>query len=388
MSFRLQLLLVLALFVATGFGQAPVDVGHKRTLHSAVLNEDRTFQVCLPASYHWALDRSYPVLYILDGESHFLHAAGSATFLASKGEIPELIVVAITSTVRIRDYTQTDWSSHWVGGGGAEHFKRFLSTELIPAIERTYRTNRYRILWGHSAGGQFVLYALSSEPSLFNAYIALSPSLDWDNNLPQRSLEQALQQTDSLRAFLYFAWSDDSGQALADDQRLQETVEKNAPKGFRWATRGFPDETHTSIPLVAHIDGLRRLYAGYRFPDDLLEKGLAYAEHHFGEVSGRVGYTIPVPEDVVNNLGYEELAKGNVHEAIELFKRNTRRNPHSANALDGIADAYDRAGMRNEAMAAMKKAVDLATRYKDPNLRYFTEHLKRRKSKPAPALPK
>lgn len=383
MRYRLHLLLLLALVVPASFGQTPVVVGHKRTIHSAVLNEDRTFQVSLPASYHWALDRSYPVLYVLDGESHFLPTSGSVNFLASKGEIPELIVVAITSTVRIRDYTQTDWSSHWVGGGGAGQFRKFLSTELIPVIERTYRTNRYRILSGHSAGGQFALYALTSEPALFNAYIALSPSLDWDNNLPQRSLEESFQHTDSLRAFLYFAWSDDSGQALAHDLRLKETLEKNAPRGFRWVAKGFPDETHISIPLLAHIDALRQLYAGYRFHDDLLEKGLAYAEEHFGGVSARVGYVIPVPEDVVNNLGYEQLAQGDLQGAIALFKRNIQHNPHSANAFDGMADAYDRAGMRKEAMAAMKKAVDLATRYKDPNLGYFTEHLTKLKSRSA-----
>ena len=70
--------------------------------------------------------RSYPVLYVLDGESNFIHTVGSLSFLSSQGEIPELIVVAITSTVRIRDFTQTDWSSHWIGGGGAKNFKSFL----------------------------------------------------------------------------------------------------------------------------------------------------------------------------------------------------------------------------------------------------------------------
>ena len=69
--------------------------------------------------------------------------------------------------------------------------KVFLSKELIPNIEKDYRTNSYRILSGHSASGQFVLYTLTSEPTLFNAYFAVSPSLDWDNNLPQRSLEES-----------------------------------------------------------------------------------------------------------------------------------------------------------------------------------------------------
>ena len=85
-----------------------------------------------------------------------------------------MIVVAVASTVRIRDFTQTDWPTAWVGGGGAGNFKRFLSTAL-PWVDRTYRTDGFRALSGHSAGGQFVLYCLTAEPALFQAYIALSP---------------------------------------------------------------------------------------------------------------------------------------------------------------------------------------------------------------------
>jgi predicted alpha/beta superfamily hydrolase len=173
------------------YSQEQITIGQKKVIHSNILNEDRTYQVYLPASYNWALDRSYPVLYVLDGESNFLHTIGSVSFLSAQGEIPELIVVAITSKIRIRDFTQTDWSSHWIGGGSAKKFKSFLSEELIPKIEKDYRTNTFRILSGTSASGQFALYALTSEPSLFNAYIVVSPSLYWDNELPQRSLEES-----------------------------------------------------------------------------------------------------------------------------------------------------------------------------------------------------
>jgi uncharacterized protein len=357
-----------------GFGQDRVVIGQKQTIHSNILQEDRTYQIYLPESYHWALDRSYPVLYVLDGESNFLHTVGSVNFLSSHGEIPELIVVAITSTVRIRDFTQTDWSSHWIGGGGAINFKSFLSEELLPTVEKDFRTNRFRILSGHSAAGQFTLYCLSSQPSLFNAYFAISPSLDWDNNLPQRSLEESFINTDSLRSFLYVARSDDAGQALADYLKLVETLESKSPKGFRWFSKAFSDETHSSIPLLAQIDALRQLYNGYRLHNDLLINGIEFAEKHFEGVSNKVGYKILVPEDIINNLGYEELEKGEIKEAILIFKRNIRQNPNSANAFDSLADAYEEAGMWNEAIESSERAVELAGKYNNPNLNYFIEH--------------
>ena len=276
--------LSLSLCVVEARAIDPVTVGQAQSIHSAVLNEDRQYQVYLPDSYAWAKDRRYPVLYVLDGKTHFVHTAASVGFLAAQSEIPEMIVVAITSTVRVRDFTQTDWPSAWVGGGGANSFKRFLSAELMPRINGAYRTDGFGILSGHSAGGQFVLYCLTSEPSLFNAYIALSPSLDWDDNLPQRSLQKSFESTPNLPAFLYVARSDDSGRALADYDNLVKTLKTTSPGRFRWHSQAFPNETHVSIPLLAQIDALRHVYGGYRFQDDLLERGFSFAQRHFETV--------------------------------------------------------------------------------------------------------
>lgn len=362
-TFMFQLMLLVC--ASAGAGE-PVTIGESRRIHSALLNEDREYQVSLPDSYKWAKDRRYPVLYVLDGKTHFVHSAGSVSFLASQGEIPELIVVAVASTVRVRDFTQTDWPSHWIGGGGAENFKRFLSKELIPEVDLNYRTDGFRILSGHSAGGQFALYCLTSEPTLFQAYFALSPSLDWDDNLPQRSLEKSFESTHSLPAFLYVARSDDSGRPLADYDRLVEMLKTKSPQGFRWYSQPFPEETHGSIPLLAQVDALRHLYSGYRFHQDLLEKGFSFAQQHFQDVSRTVGWPLAIPEDVINGLGYAALSDGKTDDAIALFKRNVEANPNSADAYDSLTDGYASAGKWADAARAADKAVALAIEFTIP----------------------
>ena len=363
-------LLLLGSGTAAG-ADGPVVIGETRRIHSTVLNEDRVYRVSLPESYGWAKDRRYPVLFLLDGQTHFLHVAGSVGYLAQQGDIPEMIVVGLDSTVRIRDFTQTDWPSVWVGGGGAGNFKRFVSTELIPDVDKTYRTDKFRVLSGHSAGGQFALYSLTSDPSLFRAYFAISSSLDWDNNLPQRSLEQSLKATRELKAFLYVARSDDSGKPLADYERLVKTLKDNSPQGFRWFERAYPDETHGSVALLAHIDALRQLYAGYRFHPDMAAKGLPFAEQHFRDVSKKVGWTFAVPEGVINELGYAALSQGKAQDAIALFKRNVEANPNSANAHDSLSDGYAKAGMWKEAASASDRAAALAGEFDLPNRSEF-----------------
>jgi predicted alpha/beta superfamily hydrolase len=379
MRFRILsiLLCVFVLMARVTAVAGPVVIGQTERIHSATLDEDRTYRVYLPDSYGWAKDRRYPVLYLLDGKQHFVHTAAAVGYLVAAGEIPEMIVVAIDSTVRIRDFTQTDWPSMWIGGGGAGKFKRFLSAELIPKIEQTYRTNGFRVLSGHSAGGQFALYCLTAEPSLFQAYFALSPSLDWDDNLPQRSLEKSFTGTRELKAFLYVARSDDSGRALADYERLVETLKTKSPQGFRWHSQPFPDETHVSAPLLAQIDALRRLYAGYRFHDDLLGKGFAFAEQHFQAVSKTVGWPITIPEDVIDNLGHAALADQKTQEAISLFKRNVDGNPDSARAYDSLAEGYAEAGMWKDAATAEERAVALATEFDLPDRSYFIKQLEK-----------
>lgn len=371
------LLFLFFLFGASAHAGEPVLIGQSYRLHSTVLNEDREYRVHLPDSYAWAKDRRYPVLYLLDGEKEFMHTAAAVSYLAANGEIPEMIVVAIVSTVRIRDFTQTDWPSRWIGGGGAGNFKRFLSAELIPALSRAYRTDGFRVLSGHSAGGQFALYCLTTEPSLFNAYFALSPSLDWDDNLPQRSLEKAFAATRRLSGFLYVARSDDAGRALADYDRLVLTLKTKSPAGFRFFDQPFPNETHINVSLLAGIDALRRLYAGYRLHPDLYEKGFAFAQQHFREVGNTVGWPLGVPEAVINDLGYEALSAGKLDEAIALFQRNVEANPNSANAFDGLADGFAKAGRLREAAQAADRSSELATKFALANRAYFLQQSKK-----------
>jgi predicted alpha/beta superfamily hydrolase len=89
------------------------------------------------------------------------------------------------------------------------------------------------VLSGVSADRLFAVYCLVTEPSLFRAYFALSASLDWDHNWPQRMLEKAFESTRSLQAFLYVARSDDFGRPLEDYERLVQTLKSKSPQGFR-----------------------------------------------------------------------------------------------------------------------------------------------------------
>lgn len=368
----LSLLLLASVRPATAKDLETID------LVSAVLGEPRHVEVRLPASYAWAPERRYPVLYLLDGQTHGAHAIASSDFLAAQGQLPELIVVSVHSTIRVRDFTQTDWPQAWIGGGGAANFTRFLTTELIPRIERDYRTLRtppFRILAGHSASGQYVLHQLATAPATYHAYLALAPSLDWDGQLPIRELESALARTDRPSRFVYFAYGDDREQALSADERLARALAAAAPGTLRVRVRSFPEETHSALPLLGIVDALRSLYAGYAIPEDLAAKGLPAVDAHFAALSARLGIPVAVPESALNEVGYELLGSDRVTEAIAVFERAARENPSSANAWDSLAEALARGARWDDALQASGRAVELAVRFDLPDRASFERNL-------------
>ena len=176
--------------------------------------------------------------------------------------------------------------------------------------------------------------------------------------------------------FLYFAYGDDAGQALADDREL-ETALGQAPPSLRWKARAYPGETHSSLPLVAQIDALRSLYEGYRYHNDWLGRGAAAADAHYAALSTRLRWPVPTPEHVLNSLGHEALRKNRKAEAIRLFERSTSTNPGSAAAYDGLAEAYAKAGRRSDASKAAATAARIASDPGHPNHPYYRENAKK-----------
>ena len=374
------LLAVLAALMFSGLqvcAGEPVVIGERMQIASSVLNEERAYSVALPPSYATEPARRYPVLYLLDAQDMFAHVSAVVDQLSRYGDIPEMLVVGVDSTARLRDLTPTDWSQMNGEDGGGPKFKRFLGEELIPRIDRAYRTDDYRILFGHSLGGLFALYSATDPASPFRAHLAIAPTLDWDAHWALRQAEAGFGGKRSAQAFLYVARGDDLGQALADFDGFVAAVRKHAAPDLRVHAAAFPDEMHVTIPLVAAIDALRQLYAGYRLHPDDADKGLAYADEHFAKVSKNMGITLPMPETVVNDFGYGLLGKDKVDEAIAAFERNVKQFPQSANAADSLADGYAKAKRWNDALRSSQRALELAEAQKSSNLEYFRTQVKR-----------
>ena len=254
---------------------SPVVIGETVHLQSNILKESRSLLISKPAGYDNSTDR-YPVLYLLDGETHFHFTTGIASFLAENDRIPKMLLVGIVSGGRARrTHDLTPPSAAEIdnrfspGNGGADAFLSFMADEVIPFVDKTYRTRPYRMLVGHSFGGLFGIYALITKPNLFGAYIAADPSLYWNNEAVVAQAESFFSNTKSLQADLYMAASSDSGKVPSAAARLVAALGKTAPAGFRWNFDWMKQEDHLSIPLPSIYRGLETIFEEWRLPDSL-----------------------------------------------------------------------------------------------------------------------
>ena len=387
---------------ASCFGQTPPDnlthpasadnsirIGKTDELFSKVLHEQRRVLVSLPGSYYdtYFYKRRYPVVYLLDGDSHFYSVTAMIKQMSEDGGLafPEMIVVAILNTDRNRDLTPTRDTTEFRMGRGADNhsgggpkFMDFLANELIPHIDSAYPTAPYRVFIGHSLGGLMAVDALVNHPGLFNGYLAIDPSMWWDKARLLRQVQTG--QVDFHGASLFLAGANslqpglDTVSVMKDTATvfsrhmqsifgLRNTLLRADHLYFGW--KYYPEYNHNSVPLVAEYDGLRNLFDFYRFDlrhdelEDPAFKGDTLLAAHFAAISRRMGYTVSPPEVMVNGIGYTLLAHGQASRSYYYFHLNMENYPNSFNVYDSMGDWYLAQGQKEMAKKSWEKALSL-----------------------------
>lgn len=347
-------------------------IGNMDSLHSNILGETRKIWVHVPGSQRDGIfsQVKYPVLFLLDAPDHFHAVTGMIKHMSGNTISPEMVVVGIPNTDRTRDLTPTHVnvvfgdSTFSRTSGGGDAFLEFMEKELIPYVENQYPVTGYRTFVGHSFGGLMAVYALYTKPELFNNYVAIDPSLWWDDLVMLDMADSVFTNTDfkGKAMFVGVANTMEEGMEIADVQSdtsqstrhirsILKFVELAPEKGknltFGW--KYYADDDHGSVPLITEYDALRFLFPWYRlkgldkfFPPDSKETAqslIKLIDSHYAQVSDHFGYEVLPPEQTINSLGYNFMQR-KPEFAFELFDLNIRNYPHSANVFDSMGDYY------------------------------------------------
>jgi uncharacterized protein len=239
------------------------------TLHSDVLNENRTITVQLPKSYNTSPDKQYPVIYRLDGKRNIPLISAVLERLQDVNAAPEVIIVAIENTDRLRDFypTVNQEPQGPVGiGGGAPKFLSFIENELIPFVDKKYRTHDFKIIAGASAGGVFVLYALQTNPELFRAHLAYSAAVWWNYGASVKSTKAFMSETKNIDNYLYMNIGEESGFMRQRYDDLHSFISSNTPNGLTFISDEFGTVPHGLTSVAGIFNAYHQLFLPLRMP--------------------------------------------------------------------------------------------------------------------------
>lgn len=383
-----------------------IVIGKIDSVYSTILNEQRKAWIYTPDMTSGFRDstKHYPVVYLLDGDAHFTSVTGLIQQLSQVNGntvYPEMIIVAIPNTDRTRDLTPTHITSDppmmdsnfSKGTGGGENFVSFIEKELMPHIDSVYPTEPYRILIGHSFGGLTVMNVLTNHTTLFNAYIAIDPSMWYDKERFLAATEKKLleKKYDGRKLFVGIANTMSEGMTLDKLRKdttsgtrhirsiiaLDKFLKANPQNGLKYAGKYYSDDDHGSVPLASEYDGLRFIFDYYRLKldakdfEDSSAAIVAKYKSHYDIVSKEMGFKVSPPEMAINSLGYYVMSKKQYTKAAALFEMNIANYPNSSNVYDSYGDLF----------AAQKDTLNAITNYKKALSIQYAEETKQKVNK-------
>ena len=368
-------------------------IGLTDSLYSKSLGEYRTFWVDVPESYNPEYPTKYPVVFVLDGGEH-MNAVKTVHRYYSGGYIPEMIIVGVSNrNNRTRDLTTSKIStsrgqSYNQETGGADKFIQFIGNELIPYIEVNYPATDYRTLIGHSYAGLFTINALVHYPDLFDNYLAIDPSLDWDNQKLLNQSKEIFKNKSFKGKSLFISLGgqlhlQDYGVTI--DNVMEDTSEftlfarsnieffqlaensKQSELNLRW--KYYESDIHGTIPLPSILDGLIYFFNWYPIegtdkfnsPETPIEELVTLVKNRELKLAKHFGYAVPpFEEGLFNMLGYMNMDMGQIKKSLAFFQMGIEYYPKSANAYDSIADYHEAQNDNVKALEFVTKAYEIS----------------------------
>ena len=242
------------------------------TIPSSKMQEDREVTIVLPASYEKDTNKSYPLLVLLDGDYLLNPFQGVIDYGVYWDEIPETIIVAIHQNKKGERYSDTEVNpANGLPVEKGSKFFEFIAQELMPSIEKEYRTTSFKMIAGHDVTANYLNYFLLKEQPLFNAYIAISPELSsgMEKQIPER--------LKAINEPFYYYVSTANGDLKKMQKRildLDTAIKLVAKNSLNYKFDNFKTASHYSSVLYAIPEAFYQFYAIYQpiSPSEFSEK--------------------------------------------------------------------------------------------------------------------
>ena len=394
--------LLLLLFVTNLYSQAngiaSVEI-IRAPIVSKILNEAREYQVYLPPSYHMSSQNSYPVAYLIDGDYNFHTYTGIIELLSSvSGTIPEMIVVGISDKGNAQYRENCAPNTNDEQSGNANNFMDFIEEELKVEINKKYRTSSFDLILGHSLGGLFTTNFMLQRPEVFDVYIAIDPSLWWNDYTLISEADNILKTRDEWTSKYIATLAETKGMGV---QQIIGVLDKYDPAEAHWSFYHYPEENHGSVALPSIKDALTEVFSDWELSRDEFYQltGPKEVMGHYRELNTKYNTNFSLPAGSLGNIVYfyfrkdqqkdltimeqeikthfpsslnefyEQWARNlveneNYAEAEKQYEKSITFNQNALRSYEGLSKMYVKTGRLSEARKASNKALQLGKELK------------------------
>jgi predicted alpha/beta superfamily hydrolase len=335
--------------------QDDVIIGKYRKFDSAILGGEVTYLEHLPNGYEKS-GKTYPVLYTMNGQitSQFANDAATLDNL-SNDRAPDMILIGISNSGMAGNYWSCPNDSGFVIGG--EEFSAFLKDELIPEINKNYRTNGYQILAGQSNTGLFVMYSFLSYPELFNAYIVASPMFGWCPDFFINKTKSFLAEHPDLNKMLYISYGDlDYVQVLHYINDFKDIL-KQSPENLKWKVELINNASH--VPFATLNNALLFFFSGCTINAERRNLSVPELISYFETLSEEYGFPVYPKAGVLFDMTFDLADEQKTDQAIDMNKYLISLYPDSEFYFYYLGKLYQKKGSVELAKENYNKALGI-----------------------------
>ncbi|WP_299121671.1 alpha/beta hydrolase-fold protein [uncultured Tenacibaculum sp.] len=316
------------------YSQSPMNTVF--SIQSEAFKEIREFKVHLPKKMK--TNEHLPVIFIFDAQwnPYYKLLTSTIDYLTEIKEFPRSIIVGIKNKKRQYELTPAPVNEDWKipSLGGAKFLEKHLTNEVIPFLKTKYNIADFRIGIGHSLGGTFVLNSLTDNPKLFNAYIAISPNLQLDDEEVVLKLQRNITKIKKLNSYFYVTMGTSGNtdiQFLPPVKKLDSVLKFHKSKNLDWNFKILKNYNHATTPLESTHLALQDLSKRWKISPkqreeiinskNVLQNFMLFYE----KLSNWTGYTvIPQKHDYYNFIA--ALEKNKKHKDIIKLAKNAIEN--------------------------------------------------------------
>lgn len=240
-----------------------ISIAQKKTetIDSNKLGKSRQISIILPPSYEFESDKKYPVIYLLDGEYMMDPFNGSLQYGYYFDDLPEVILVGIHQGKNNDRIIDSKADEEGLPTEKSGNFYEFIASELIPYINKNYRTVSYKVIAGHDSTAGFLNFFLYKDNPIFDGYISLCPDLAYDM---ENRIEDRMKMMPKPISYFQVSSPTDETSIYERVKLLDENLKTVLNKNVSYKYLQLDGFSHYSMVPVAIPQALYHSFKGYQ----------------------------------------------------------------------------------------------------------------------------